>query len=373
MLVFCGYTGCVGTSVSSARCLFLCSPWGAAVGVGSSAHTIRGVRNEFRKVGKFHTPPELAQLLASLVPDNPRDVYDPTCGAGSLLSQFPAITPKFGQDIDQDALADAGAVLENFHGYLGDVLTEPHWLDRRFHAIVANPPFSIKWEPVTDERFTSLPTIPTASRADMAFLAHIIHMLADDGVAAVMQFPGVCYRGGREATLRKYWVERNIIDRVIHIPGGTFTDTSISTVVWVIKKNRTTSDSITMENRENGLTGEILISEIRANDYTLTPSTYLAVEIEEEPVDPVALQAAARRGAIRRVLQDMAIDSQVCALEGWDFEEYRSQLIDAIRSFEPRPVKPMSVEELAALMAATVAVPVVPSLEKPQQEELFSL
>ena len=119
-------------------------------------HTIKGLRAQFKAVGKFHTPPELALLLRSYIPGDPQAVYDPTCGAGSLLSVFPEGVEKFGQDIDQAALDDA-AMLPNFHGHYGDVLTDPAWLDKRFPAIVANPPFSIKWEPTVDERFMSAP------------------------------------------------------------------------------------------------------------------------------------------------------------------------------------------------------------------------
>ena len=79
-----------------------------------STHSIKGLRAEFREAGKFHTPPELAKFLHDLIPDadQVRDVYDPTCGAGNLLAVFPNSTPKWGQDIDAAALADAADRLD---------------------------------------------------------------------------------------------------------------------------------------------------------------------------------------------------------------------------------------------------------------------
>lgn len=289
-------------------------------------HTIKGLRQEFKDVGKFHTPPELAKALYDLIPPNPRDVYDPTCGAGALLAQFGDDVPKYGQDIDQEALDDA-RLIPNFHGHHGDVLTDPAWLDRRFHAIVANPPFSIKWTPQADERFFGLPAIPTKSRADYAFLAHIIHMLGDDGTAVVLSFPGVLYRGQREGKIRRWMVEENLVDKVIHVPGNTFTDTSIATAILVLRKNRTTTD-VTFEDRETGVEATASLDEIRANDFMLSVNLYAAEpEPEEEKVDPWELQQQARRGFLRQLRKDMQFDQWVCRVEGWDFEEFRAQII----------------------------------------------
>ena len=98
-------------------------------------HTIKGVRAQFKAQGKFHTPPELVEFVTKLVDPDPRDVYDPTCGDGALLGAFPDDIPKFGQDIDQEALTDAER-LPNFHGHLGDVLTDPAWVDHKFLSLI---------------------------------------------------------------------------------------------------------------------------------------------------------------------------------------------------------------------------------------------
>lgn len=267
----------------------------------ASAHSIRGLREQFRAVGKFHTPPELALKLRSLVPGEPRDVYDPTCGAGALLSVFAEDTPKFGQDIDAVALSDAQAI-PNFHGHHGDVLTNPAWLDQRFHAIVANPPFSIKWVPVQlDERFVHAPTVPTQSRADYAFILHILHMLADDGVAVVLNAPGVLYRDGREAQIREYLVnDLNVIDQVIHIPGDTFEDTTIPTVIIVMRKNRAADDPILFRDEEHDIERAVTREEIADEDYFLAVSRYAAPEPVDpwEDYDPAEQEALLRASAI---------------------------------------------------------------------------
>ena len=291
-----------------------------------STHTIKGLRAEFKKAGKFHTPPELASFLHDLIPEGARDVYDPTCGAGNLLARFPDDTPKYGQDIDRAALADANH-LPNFYGQEDDVLTAPAWTDRRFHAIVANPPFSIPWTPVWDERWFNVPTMPTKGRADWAFLIHIVHMLADDGTAAVLQFPGVLYRGGREKQLREWLVTENLLDRVIAIPGDTFTDTTISTACFVLKKNRAEGAPITFEDREHSISREVTATEIQTNDYTLSVSTYVQPpEPEREPIDPWELEQLARRNAVRQLRKELRYSRMVANLEKWPYTPFLDSL-----------------------------------------------
>lgn len=299
-----------------------------------STHSIKGLRAEFREQGKFHTPPALAQFLHDLIPgaDEARDVYDPTCGAGNLLAVFPKEMPKFGQDIDAAAVADAADRLESFTDAVGDVLTDPAWLDRRFHAIVANPPFSVKWEPHVDERFVSAPTIPTPSRADFAFLLHIVHMLAEDGTAAVLEFPGILYRQGRERALRQYLVDDlNVIDKVILLPGKTFEDTQIATVALVLRKNRGL-EPILFEDREIQMSREVPIEEVVGNDYTLSVNVYVSKPVEREEVDPVELNALAWREAKRRIRGELRFQRRVCELEGWDFEPYRREALEVVKS-----------------------------------------
>ncbi len=298
-----------------------------------STHTIKGLRAEFKSVGKFHTPPELATFLRSLIPGEPDRVYDPTCGAGALLAEFGDAVEKFGQDIDAAALDDARASLVNFHGAAGDIFSEPAWIDERFAAIVANPPFSIHWEPQADERFMHAPTVPTASRADFAFLIHILHYLADDGTAAVLNFPGIAYRGGREKQLREWLIRSNFIEQVILVPGGTFTDTAISTLCLVLRKQRSTTD-VTFTDRENGLDRVVTFDEIESADWSLSVQSYVHPEApERERFDPAELEAAARRGFIRKLNAELRMSEMVASIEGWDFSGFMLEIRTALDQF----------------------------------------
>ena len=290
-----------------------------------STHTIKGLREQFKAVGKFHTPPELALFLRALIPGEPDKVYDPTCGAGALLSVFPDGCAKYGQDIDAVALEDA-ALLPNFTGHLGDVFTDPAWVDERFGSIVANPPFSVRWEPQADERFMTVPTVPTASRADYAFLIHILHMLAPDGTAAVLQFPGVLYRGGREGVLREWMVRENFVDQVIRIPGGSFTDTSIDTACLVLRKNRESTD-ITFTDQENGLTETVTFALLEAAGFNLSVSRWVREpEPERGLFDALGTEMTARRGFLRKLRAELRFSRQVAEFEGFDWREFVTQI-----------------------------------------------
>lgn len=285
-----------------------------------STHTIKGLRAEFKAVGKFHTPPELALFLRSLIPGVPERVYDPTCGAGALLSVFPEEVAKFGQDIDAEAVADAG-MIPGFTGHVGDVLTDPAWVDERFDAVVANPPFSIEWEPQADERFFGAPTVPTKGRADFAFLLHILWMLAPGGTAAVLQFPGVCYRQGREKTLREWITRQGVLAEVIQIPGDTFTDTAISTVCLVFRKGH--EGPVRFFDQESGVEALVPVEGIGAEDWSWAVSVYARPpEPDREPVDTWALEVSARSGACRKLRSELKFSRAVAQIEGWPFAPF---------------------------------------------------
>lgn len=302
---------------------------------GKGIHTVKGIREQFRKQGKYHTPPELVATLTAIAKSQlgdiePRDVYDPTCGAGALLSTWGNI-PKYGQDIDAEALADAEAALTNFTGAHGDTLTDPAFMDRRFHLIVANPPFSIKWDPRVDVRFDDAPVIPTKSKADYAFILHILHLLADDGIAVVMGFPGILYRGGREGKIRAWLIEQNLISHVARIPGGRFEDTAVETCVIVLKKNRT-STQIRFLDLEHDLSEVVDREAVLENEAALSVGRYVSPPTPAAaPVDERALQRQARKQAIARLESDVRIDAMVCQLAGTgDHDTYLDQLSQTI-------------------------------------------
>lgn len=255
----------------------------ARKGLMPKTKSIKNIRQDFKDKGIFYTPPELAQKLKSYVDREVDEVYDPTCGAGSLLRVFGNDVKKYGQELDEEQLNLID--LPNFEGYAGDTLEVDKFADRKFECILANPPFSTKWNPEgkqSDPRFENAPCVPPPSKADWAFMLHILYHLKDDGIAVVLEFPGILYRGNKEGKIRQWFVENNYIDRVVEIEGNTFEDTSIQTVIIVLKKNKSNTDVIfEAEDKRHTAT----LDEIEEHDFCLTPSRYMPIEDTREEID----------------------------------------------------------------------------------------
>ena len=218
--------------------------------------------NAGKSGGEFFTPQEVSELLAKITTVGKKEVnkvYDPACGSGSLLLKFAKILGKenvrqgfFGQEINLTIynLARINMFLhdinyEKFDIAHGDTLTDPkHWDDEPFDAIVSNPPYSIKWEGdsnpllINDPRFSPAGVLAPKSKADLAFTMHMLSWLSTSGTAAIVEFPGVLYRGGAERKIRKYLIDNNYIDTVIQLPPNLFFGTSIATCIIVLKKSK---------------------------------------------------------------------------------------------------------------------------------------
>ena len=187
-------------------------------------------------------------------------VYDPACGSGSLLLKFAKVLGKdnvrqgfFGQEINLTTynLARINMFLhdvnyEKFDIAHGDTLIDPaHWDDEPFEAIVSNPPYSIKWDGdanpllINDPRYAPAGVLAPKSKADLAFTMHMLSWLAVNGTAAIVEFPGVLYRGGAEQKIRKYLIDNNYVDAVIQLPPDLFFGTTIATCIIVLKKSKT--------------------------------------------------------------------------------------------------------------------------------------
>ena len=212
--------------------------------------------------GEFFTPQEVSELLARITVVGKTEVnkvYDPACGSGSLLLKFAKVLGKdnvrqgfFGQEINLTTynLCRINMYLhdinyEKFDIAHGDTLTDPaHWDDEPFDAIVSNPPYSINWEGdanpllINDPRFSPAGVLAPKSKADLAFTLHILNWLSTSGTAAIVEFPGVLYRGGAEAKIRKYLIDNNFVDTVIQLPPDLFFGTTISTCIVVLKKSK---------------------------------------------------------------------------------------------------------------------------------------
>lgn len=298
------------------------------------AHNLKSIRQEFKANGVFYTDERLAQIMKSYIGGEPSEVYDPTCGDGALLSTFGDEVRKFGQERDGEQLDVARARLVNFEGVCGDTLQAPAFAGRKFACIMANPPFSTKWEQRKgDERFADAPALAPPSRADYAFLLHVLHYLAPDGVAVVLNAPGILYRGNAEGKIRRWLIEQNVIDRVVFIPGGYFVDTKIPTVLLVLRKDRTARGitSIAYEDKSTGREISITPEEIAANDYCL--SNLMPQEEEARPVvDPRELEQAATRSAVDGLRSRLDFAQVVSELEGVDFLSQLVSRFDAVLS-----------------------------------------
>ena len=213
--------------------------------------------------GEFFTPQEVSELLARITvvgKTHVNKVYDPACGSGSLLLQFNKVLGEgnvqqgfFGQEINPTTynLARINMFLHNvnymkFHIAHGDTLTSPAYDNEEpFEAIVSNPPYSTKWDGknnptlINDARFSPAGVLAPVSKADLAFTMHILSWLAEDGTAAIVEFPGVLYRGGAERKIRKYLITNNYIDAIIQLPPNLFFGTTIATCIIVLKKSKT--------------------------------------------------------------------------------------------------------------------------------------
>lgn len=319
--------------------------------------------------GEFFTPQEVSELLARMTVVGKtavNKVYDPAVGSGSLLLQFAKVLGRdnvrlgfFGQEINLTTynLARINMFLhdvnyEKFHLAHGDTLIDPaHWDDEPFEAIVSNPPYSIQWDGdansllINDPRFAPAGVLAPKSRADLAFTMHILSWLAVNGTAAIVEFPGVLYRGGAERKIRQYLIDNNYVDAVIQLPPDLFFGTTIATCIVVLKKSKAdnavlfvnASAEFVRGGNKNKLTAAnqarildafiaredidhfarlVPSAELAANDYNLSVSSYVEQEDTSVAVDITALNAEIAQIVARQAELRTAIDAIVADLEG---------------------------------------------------------
>ena len=289
--------------------------------------------------GEFFTPQEVSELLARLASWNNPDiqkVYDPACGSGSLLLKFSKTVGMhnpnlkyFGQEVNPTTynLCRINMFLhninyDNFDIRLEDTLLKPqHKLDAPFDAIVSNPPYSLRWEGkdnailINDERYAPAGVLAPKSAADLAFAMHMLWHLSEQGTAAIVEFPGVLYRGGDEKKIRQYLMKKNFVDTVIQLPANLFFGVGIATCIIVLKKSAKVDSSVLFidasklfvkNGNKNLLTPEhqnkimelfqnrrdeqylsklVKNDEILANDCNLSVSSYVEQEDTREVID----------------------------------------------------------------------------------------
>lgn len=293
-------------------------------------YNIKTIRQDFKEKGIFYTTKDLAEYLKSFLPDDVKEIYDPTCGNGGLLRVFDDDVIKYGQDINAEQVQYARENLINFHGVVGDTLTDPAFADRKFKYIIANPPFSIKWEQKNDERFEGYPCLPPKSKADYAFIAHILHFLTDDGTAVVLNFPGILYRRQSEGKIRQYLIEQNLIDTVIAVDGGHFVDTKIATCVLILKKKKETTNIKFIHNEREII---IPVEQIAENDYNLSVSYYLPEEIKREVIDPAVINLHARKTFLLSLKKTLEFEKIICEMENVSMQPFISDIIEIVNQY----------------------------------------
>ena len=288
--------------------------------------------NAGKKAGEFYTPQQVSKILAKIVTADKTDlksVYDPTCGSGSLLLRIgneANVRHYYGQELNSTTynLARMNMLLhevsfQNFDIELGDTLEHPHFEDMRFEAVVANPPYSANWSAdakfLDDERFSSYGKLAPKSKADFAFVQHMIYHLDDNGIMAVVLPHGVLFRSAAEGVIRQYLIEeKNYLDAVIGLPANVFYGTSIPTCILVFKKCRQDDNTVLFidasnefekaKNQNNLTDGNVekivavyknreaidkysyvaTLNEIKENDYNLNIPRYVDTFEEEEQI-----------------------------------------------------------------------------------------
>lgn len=304
------------------------------------SHDVKSIRKKFKEHGVFYTDIKLAKILAGYMPEDITEVYDPTCGSGNLLSVFPDNVRKYGQELDAEQAEEARKNLVNAEIATGDTLLNPAFKNKRFRAIVANYPFSIKWNPeelTGDERFSDLPVLPPPSKADYAFMAHILHKLSDDGVAAILGFPGILYRGQREGKIRQWFVEHGFIESVTHIQGDYFVDTKIATCLIILRKTPNSKD-IVFRDATHGIERRVKFDEISANGFNLSVAAYVQPpDKPKPPFNPLDAETKARSGVLRQIKAQIEFSAMVAKFEGWSVEPFLDEIIDLVKSYKNNP------------------------------------
>jgi type I restriction enzyme M protein len=290
--------------------------------------------NAGKKAGEFYTPQAVSKILAKIVTSGKtklKSVYDPTCGSGSLLlrvaKELKDVSNFYGQELNRTTfnLARMNMIMHDVHYRKFDLkqedtLEHPQHEGLKFEAIVANPPFSAQWSANTlhlsDDRFSQYGKLAPSSKADFAFVQHMIYHLDDNGTMAVVLPHGVLFRGSAEGHIREYLIEdRNYLDAVIGLPANVFYGTSIPTCILVFKKCREDSadvlfidaskhfekvknqnvlreediekiiDTYTSRKEEDKYSYKASLQEIKENDYNLNIPRYVDTFEEEEVID----------------------------------------------------------------------------------------
>lgn len=349
--------------------------------------------NAGKKAGEFYTPHEVSKVLAKLAAANMDlnqesfSIYDPTMGSGSLLltvrDEIPNGRQKgrvrfYGQELNTTTynlarmnlmmhgvdygnmtLRNADTLAMDWpDGLDQDGVDRPHFFD----AVVANPPYSQKWDAdsskLKDPRFKDYGALAPKGKADYAFLLHSLYHLEQNGTMAIVLPHGVLFRGAAEGKIRKALLEKGQIDAIIGMPAGLFYSTGIPTIVMVLKKHRDNRDVLFIDaskDFEKGKNQNILrdqdidkiietykkrqdvdkyahlatMDEIKENEFNLNIPRYVDTFEEEPPIDIVALSKE-MQDIDQKIAQSEA--EFLSLVDDLDVNEHTQSTIDAIKA-----------------------------------------
>ncbi len=322
-----------------------------------------------KKAGEFYTPQSVAKLLTKIIStekQNINSVYDPTCGSGSLLLRVAREfnidkVNIYGEELNTSTynLARMNMLIhkvkyDRFKIINTNTLENPKFLGEKFDAVIANPPFSAKWEAdskfLEDPRFREYGKLAPKSKADFAFVQHMLNQINEEGIVATVLPHGPLFRGAAEKVIREKLLKDQHIDTVIGLPSNIFYGTGIPTIILVLKKCKKdekvlfidASKEFTKIKTQNILEEKHLekiiktyqkreeidkfshlatIEEIEENDFNLNIPRYVDTFEEEEPIDIEEVESNLARLKIEIEEQEKKVQEMINQLVEVDIDE----------------------------------------------------
>lgn len=316
----------------------------------------KSFRKSLRNQGAFYTPYELAQRMRTQLPANVKAVYDPTCGDGGLLRIFGDDVRKYGVEID-GAEAEKARSIPNSTIFAGDTLANDYFENMQFDTIIANPPFSVKLNRAQagernhlDDIFTIYQTYPPNNRADLAFIAHILYKLSEQGTAVCLMGLNALYRGRHEAMIREDMVNRGVFSRIELIRDAQFEDTSIFVAMLTLRKSSQDKSILFVDGDEER---RVEFKEIADNDFDLSPGRYVHAEKQEDKwkdFDPYAHEEMIRAMVCERLDKSITTSKAMCEIDPLlnpidDFLDRLLAVINKHRASESSPDNQTTTED----------------------------
>lgn len=236
--------------------------------------------------GEFFTPLSVCKILAKITVWKKKEiesVYDPTCWWGNLLTTFNSLIKTkytYWQEYDEKTSKMCIMNLEDYETKVNienwDTLEQPKHKNEKFEAIVANPPYSVKWNQEwkkEDYRFKDYSLAPKGT-ADYAFLLHSLKQLKENWTMAIVLPLWVLFRWSKEKEIRQELIENQYLDAVIWLPDSIFQSTKIPTVILVFKKNRKKPEEILFIDASNEFTKWKKTNELNEDNINKIVETY---------------------------------------------------------------------------------------------------